>query len=114
MERLVENMNWYVLRVIGGKERKTVEFLDESHQEAIQWTVEAHAQVRKGGDQHDTKASRYKDIPSYGSGMPLCTARSPPVHPSFENRPFLVNYFAISGHPLTVPESVKIHENLEI
>ena len=29
MERLVENMNWYVLRVIGGKERKTVEFLEK-------------------------------------------------------------------------------------
>ena len=29
MEKEVENMNWYVLRVIGGKERKTVEFLEK-------------------------------------------------------------------------------------
>ena len=29
MEKVVENMNWYVLRVIGGKERKTVEFLEK-------------------------------------------------------------------------------------
>ena len=29
MEKEVENMNWYVLRVMGGKERKTVEFLEK-------------------------------------------------------------------------------------
>jgi transcriptional antiterminator NusG len=29
MEKEVENMNWYVLRVMGGKERKTVDFLEK-------------------------------------------------------------------------------------
>jgi transcriptional antiterminator NusG len=29
MEQKVENMNWYVLRVMGGKERKTVDFLEK-------------------------------------------------------------------------------------
>ena len=29
MEKLVENMNWYVLRVMGGKERKTVSFIEK-------------------------------------------------------------------------------------
>jgi transcriptional antiterminator NusG len=29
MEQKVENMNWYVLRVMGGKERKTVAFLEK-------------------------------------------------------------------------------------
>jgi transcriptional antiterminator NusG len=29
MEQEVENMNWYVLRVMGGKERKTVTFLEK-------------------------------------------------------------------------------------
>jgi transcriptional antiterminator NusG len=29
MQKEVENMNWYVLRVMGGKERKTVEFLEK-------------------------------------------------------------------------------------
>ena len=29
MQKEVENMNWYVLRVIGGKERKTVELLEK-------------------------------------------------------------------------------------
>ena len=29
MEQEVENMNWYVLRVMGGKERKTVDFLEK-------------------------------------------------------------------------------------
>ena len=29
MQKDVENMNWYVLRVMGGKEKKTVEFLEK-------------------------------------------------------------------------------------
>ena len=29
MEQEVENMNWYVLRVMGGKERKTVTFIEK-------------------------------------------------------------------------------------
>jgi len=29
MEKEVENMNWYVLRVMGGKEKKTVDFLEK-------------------------------------------------------------------------------------
>ena len=29
MEQEVDNMKWYVLRVIGGKERKTVSFLEK-------------------------------------------------------------------------------------
>ena len=29
MIQQVENMNWYVLRVIGGKERKTVSFIEK-------------------------------------------------------------------------------------
>ena len=29
MEQEVENMNWYVLRVMGGKERKTVSFIEK-------------------------------------------------------------------------------------
>jgi len=29
MQKEVENMNWYVLRVMGGKERKTVDFLEK-------------------------------------------------------------------------------------
>ena len=29
MEQEVENMNWYVLRVMGGKERKTVAFIEK-------------------------------------------------------------------------------------
>ena len=28
-EKVVNNMNWYVLRVMGGKERKTVDFLEK-------------------------------------------------------------------------------------
>jgi transcriptional antiterminator NusG len=29
MQKDLENMNWYVLRVMGGKEKKTVEFLEK-------------------------------------------------------------------------------------
>ena len=29
MEEVVENMKWYVLRVVGGKERKTVSFIEK-------------------------------------------------------------------------------------
>ena len=29
MEEVVENMKWYVLRVVGGKEKKTVSFIEK-------------------------------------------------------------------------------------
>ena len=44
MEKVVENMNWYVLRVMGGKERKTVELINK-----VAMTEGLRFAIREGG-----------------------------------------------------------------